>query len=54
MMGEKPKRARRLSRAVDRVAEWLLPDPDAEAEHELQTMLDQGKQTRGKKPPEKG
>lgn len=33
------KKAGRVSRVVDRVAEWLLPDPDAELAVELKSLV---------------
>lgn len=41
-------------RAVDRFAEWLLPDPDARVTEELERLRDQGEQGPGEKPPQKG
>lgn len=39
-----------LSRAVDRVAEWLLPDPTAELDRAWRAYREQGKQDPGQKP----
>ena len=57
MMVEKPKRAGRVSRAVDAVAEWLFPDPTAyveEALREFRTRSDQGKRGPEEKSSKKG
>ena len=48
------KRRGRVSRVVDRVAEWLLPDPTAELDRAWRAYREQGEQGSGKKPPEKG
>lgn len=56
-MVEKPKRAGRVSRAVDAVAEWLFPDPTAyveEALREFRTRSDQGKRGPEEKSSKKG
>jgi hypothetical protein len=48
------RRPGRVSRAVDRVAEWLFPDPTAELDRAWRAYREQGEQGSGKKPPQKG
>ena len=58
MMGDEGSADRRprgrVSRAVDQVAEWLLPDPTAKLDRAWRAYREQGKQGPGKKPPQKG
>ena len=51
-MVEKPKRAGRVSRAVDAVAEWLFPDPTAYVEQALREFR-RGSDQREQGPEEK-
>lgn len=46
----------RVSRALDVVAEWLLPDPTARVERALREFQarEQGERGSGEKPPPKG
>jgi hypothetical protein len=48
------RKAGRVSRAVDRVAEWLFPDPDAELMAELKSLVNGDEGSPGKKTPPKG
>lgn len=48
------KKAGRVSRAVDRVAEWLLPDPSAELNAELKSLVEGDEGSPDKKTPPKG
>lgn len=58
MMGDEGspggKRRGRVSRAVDRVAEWVLPDPTAKLDRAWHAYREQGEQDPGKKPSKKG
>lgn len=58
MMGDEGSAGRRrpgvVSRAVDRVAEWLFPDPTAELDRAWRAYREQGEQGSGEKPPKKG
>lgn len=43
-----------VSRAVDRVAEWLLPDPTAHLDQAWRAYREQQERGSGKKPSKKG